>query len=289
MNLNYFQFNNKFFKRIEGTAMGNSLSPFLANLFMSKLETTLKNELKYFSKIWLRYLDDIFAVFDNNNNINDLLTQINSKFNTIKFTCEIEKDGTLPFLDTLIIRNNNKLEFDIYRKETSIKRFITKDSNHCCQHKLSAFNSMIHRALNFPLTKERFNKEIKYIEDIAEFNGYSKNIVHNILRKAKYKMELSNITTLKSNLKETCKNFISLPHHSVFKDLPKMLKKFDFKIAYNNNNSLKNLLGNPKDKTTLLDKSGIYKVDCLNCNNSYIGQTRRSLQVRFKEHLAHLK
>jgi hypothetical protein len=148
---------------------------------------------------------------------------------------------------------------------------------------------MIHRLLNFPLTKERYNIELKYIEEVAEFNGYSKNIIHNILRKSKHKIELSNLTTLKPIDKEISKHFISLPYHNVIKGLPKMLKKFDFKITHNNNNSLKNLLGNPKDKTDVLEKSGIYKIDCLNCNNSYIGQTRRSLQIRFKEHLAHLK
>lgn len=46
---------------------------------------------------------------------------------------------------------------------------------------------------------------------------------------------------------------------------------------------------NLKDKFDNLNKSGIYKIDCLNCNNSYIGQTKRSLQVRFKEHIADTK
>ena len=36
----------------------------------------------------------------------------------INFTMEIEKSDYLPFLDLKIIKNNNKLEFGIFRKDT---------------------------------------------------------------------------------------------------------------------------------------------------------------------------
>ena len=36
-------------------------------------------------------------------------------------------------------------------------------------------------------------------------------------------------------------------------------------------------------------KSVIYRIDCKDCNKTYIGQTKRSIETRFKEHLAHLK
>ena len=38
---NYFSFDNKFYKQDSGLSVGNPLSPFLANLFMSFLETHL--------------------------------------------------------------------------------------------------------------------------------------------------------------------------------------------------------------------------------------------------------
>ena len=39
MKQNCFQFNKTFFEQHEGTVMGNALSPFIANLFMSRFET----------------------------------------------------------------------------------------------------------------------------------------------------------------------------------------------------------------------------------------------------------
>jgi hypothetical protein len=48
MKQNIFQINDKFYQQNEGTAMGNSLSPFIADLFMSRFEKDLEKELVYF-------------------------------------------------------------------------------------------------------------------------------------------------------------------------------------------------------------------------------------------------
>ncbi|KAJ8945974.1 hypothetical protein NQ318_017090 [Aromia moschata] len=49
------------------------------------------------------------------------------------------------------------------------------------------------------------------------------------------------------------------------------------------------LLGNPKDKINNNEKSGIYEISCKDCDQKYIGQTKRSILTRFKDHMAHLK
>jgi hypothetical protein len=37
------------------------------------------------------------------------------------------------------------------------------------------------------------------------------------------------------------------------------------------------------------DKSGIYKIKCNTFHRSYIGQTKRSLKLRYQEHIRHIK
>lgn len=49
------------------------------------------------------------------------------------------------------------------------------------------------------------------------------------------------------------------------------------------------ILGITKDKTPATELSGIYKYDCDQCPKTYIGQTRRSLSVRFGEHKNHTR
>ncbi|KAJ8948492.1 hypothetical protein NQ318_000029, partial [Aromia moschata] len=48
-------------------------------------------------------------------------------------------------------------------------------------------------------------------------------------------------------------------------------------------------LGNPKDEVDNNEKSGIYEISCKDCDQKYIGQTKRSILARFKEHMAHLR
>lgn len=47
-------------------------------------------------------------------------------------------------------------------------------------------------------------------------------------------------------------------------------------------------LGNTKDKITMLKKFGIHKIECDSCEEFDLGQTRRKVETRFKEHLSHL-
>jgi hypothetical protein len=79
--------------------MGNSLSPFAANFFMADFEQKIERDTR-FPKFWCKYVDDIFAVCQSTK-VNDILTWINSIQDTIKFTCEVERDDCIPFLDIL--------------------------------------------------------------------------------------------------------------------------------------------------------------------------------------------
>ena len=49
--------------------------------------------------------------------------------------------------------------------------------------------------------------------------------------------------------------------------------------------TLKQVLVHPKDKAEDGEKAGVvYKINCAECEASYIGQTGRNFQVRLKEH-----
>jgi hypothetical protein len=85
---------------------------------------------------------------------------------------EEECDGQLPFLDVMIVRRDNTLSFDVYRKPTGTKRYITSDSFHTQSHKNAAFHSMAHRMCNFRLSNEKYKREKETIMDIGRLNGY---------------------------------------------------------------------------------------------------------------------
>lgn len=105
--------------------MGSPLSPFIENLFMSFFEMELKRG-GYFPRIWHRYVDDIWAVIKKQCLRQFLKRMNNTKYKTIKFTYEEEEEGRLNFLDLTTIRNDGKLEFEIFRKPTNTGRYITQ-------------------------------------------------------------------------------------------------------------------------------------------------------------------
>ena len=63
---NHFVFNSKFYNQIDGVAMGSPLAPVLANIFMGFYESKWLNEYNFNKpKFYLRYVDDILAALDN--------------------------------------------------------------------------------------------------------------------------------------------------------------------------------------------------------------------------------
>ena len=60
-----FMFNNKFYKQIDGVAMGSPLGPALANIFMCSFENKWLKDCPHSLKpvFYRRYVNDIFVLF----------------------------------------------------------------------------------------------------------------------------------------------------------------------------------------------------------------------------------
>ena len=58
--------NSKFYNQVHGVGMGSPLAPVRTNIFMAFQESKWVNEFNLNkAKFYLRYVDDILAVFDN--------------------------------------------------------------------------------------------------------------------------------------------------------------------------------------------------------------------------------
>ena len=78
--------------------MGSPLAPVLANLFLGYHENNWINNYKGIKpSFYQRYVDDIFAAFDNENDAISFFNYINSQHPNIKFTMEKEMDGKIAF------------------------------------------------------------------------------------------------------------------------------------------------------------------------------------------------
>ena len=63
LTMNNFSFNSKHYLQTRGTAMGTSMTPSYANLFLPKFETDALTRASFQPFIWWRYMDDIFMIW----------------------------------------------------------------------------------------------------------------------------------------------------------------------------------------------------------------------------------
>ena len=62
-------------------------------------------------------------------------------------------------------------------------------------------------------------------------------------------------------------------------------RKMEVRTSFKSNGSLRQVLMRVKTIPTILKKKGVvYRIPCQDCETSYIGETKRSLRKRIKEH-----
>ena len=126
----YFRYNGCYYEQREGAAMGSPVSAVVANLYMEHFEQIALGTALHRPRFWKRYVDDTLCILGSEE-VDELLLHINQVRPSIKFTVEVEKDGCLPFLDTLITRKEDgSLGFSVYRKPTHTDRYLNFNSHH---------------------------------------------------------------------------------------------------------------------------------------------------------------
>ena len=131
LNQTFFSFNNKTYLQNYGITMGAPSSVKLANIALYKhLDKILKNYAHLQPRLSLRLIDDIFGIWGGTET--ELLAWVkylNDSHHSIKFTLEFSKIE-IPFLDTLVYIEQNKVKTKLYKKPTDNKQYLHFNSEH---------------------------------------------------------------------------------------------------------------------------------------------------------------
>ena len=96
---NFFNFERKIYKQIDGVAMGSPLGPTLANAFLCFHEQIWLNDCpdEFKPAFYRRYVDDIFVLFRSPDHLEKFKNYLNSKHRKIRFTFEKEHNNSMLF------------------------------------------------------------------------------------------------------------------------------------------------------------------------------------------------
>jgi len=236
-----------------------------------------------------------------NNEIPHILDKFNMYHERIQFTIETtNNNNAISFLDLNILNENGKIIVDWFQKNTSSGRLLSFLSYHPTCHKVGTIFNLIDRAIL--LSHPRFHiRNITNCISILLDNGYPLNMIFHYANRRIRKLA-SNINYNKNNgmnkgdkssmeKDSNNKKFIVLPFvKDVTGTVGDIIKNPDIKVGFHCFNKLNRFIKPHKDKNKFDEFSNVvYKISCRDCDASYVGQTKRQLKTRLKEHKSNVK
>ena len=302
-----FRFLDEQYVQVDGVAMGSPLAPILADLFMVKMEQKLNRFSTNRPKVWLRYVDDVFCVFEiSMEKIQEFLERINRWHPNLRFTVEFEKNKQLPFLDVLVTREDDQHTTSLYRKSTHTDLYLLWESNQCRKYKLGLIKTLTVRVLRICSTPQLIAKETERLRATLQTNGYPPHIIRRGIREGH---EIAKRLQQQQQQQQSPQQLATVPKKTVFftlgyyghetvilaskirKVCQKLLPHVDLHLAFKKQNTLKQTflpLQKGMDESKK-DKNVVYKIPCRDCDLAYIGETSRNRSTRMKEHKADIK
>ena len=284
LNSTEFCYNGNYYRQIHGTAMGSPVSVVVANLVMEEIECRALATFNASPRIYKRYVDDSICVI-NREKIHEFHQHLNQQDVNIKFTIERYADPGLPFLDTLNkVCDDGTIQVSLYRKKTHTDKYLDFNSHHQKVHKAAVVRTLAHRSETLLVDSDLKSRENDHIKKTLSENGYPKKFVQRHLERKSTEKE-------NKEAKEKCKGLAVLPYiQNVTERISRILSSYNIKTCMKPNQTLREILSKPKDQVEKLQQTGVvYSIPCQQCDVKYIGETKRALGTREKEHQAALR
>ena len=122
--------------------------------------------------VYRRFVDDKFLLFRSKDHVEKFRNYLNKQYKNIKFTSEIEENGSLSILDKKIMRENNKLLTSVYHKPTFTGVFTNFECFIPDIYKRGLIETLIHRSFRLCSNYENFHRKIETLKPILKHNSY---------------------------------------------------------------------------------------------------------------------
>ena len=181
----HFIFNSKFYNQIDGVSMGSPLAPVLTNILMGFYESKWLNEYNLNKpKYYLRYVDNILAAFDKEQDSLNFLNFLNKRHPNFKFTIEKQINHSIAFLDVFISGiNNQNLTLETYHKSIYAGLLLHFKSFTSFSYKISLIKCLIDRSFKICNNWNSFHNDKENIKSNLIENAYPPFLIDKVIKK----------------------------------------------------------------------------------------------------------
>ena len=177
-----FMHKNKLYQEYDGVSMESPLGPTIANFFLADIENKiLQNNADFHPKLYLRYVNDIFCVLNNEASSDKFLDLLNKQHKNIEFAVEHGCE-TLPFLDVEITITESGIETKIYRKQTHTNLLLNFNAICPINRKSDQIICLSNWAKIIYSTTALFQKEAKELRSMFQENSFPKSYFDKIFK-----------------------------------------------------------------------------------------------------------
>ena len=289
----HFLYNDQYYDQVDGVAMGSPLGPVLANLFMGVHEDEwLQSYPGIGPSFYRRYVDDIFCVFDSEDQAKLFLDYLNTQHDNIKFTSEYEQDGLLAFLDVQVSRNPHGVPITTtYRKPTNTGLLTNFTSFTSFTYKIGLIRTLTDRAHKINTDAIKLANDLKFIAKVLQKNSFPMVLISKVMAEYGNNVRPPRDEVEGEEIIES--RYFKLPYIGQYSvatklKLKKLITQYCEKVEARfifTSSKVGQYFSN-KDKIPYeLQSFVVYKFTCSCCGATYIGETTKHLPTRIAQHL----
>ena len=197
----------------------------------------------------------------------------------------------MSLIDIALIRTGDTVQTTVYRKPSASDRYLHFTSAQAWHEKTAAIHTLTLRALNYCSTQQLLDEELAHISQVFLDNGFPLRTIQRIInmklhnREAEYEVHHLDENHPATQDMDLSKIFYAPYHPRARKMFQSLKSSFGINVVYKKTQTLGDLLFKRRPKKSKWDTSHvIYSVPCEDPQHQYIGQTKRTLKTRIKEH-----
>ena len=288
-----FVYKDALYKQVDGVAMGSPLGPSLANFFLGHIEQNkLFQNDDFYPIVYLRYVDDILAVFEEESTYHKFFELLNKQHPNLKFTVDEATEHSFPFLNVNIVISGSTVETWVFRKKTHTNVLLNFTAVVPTFWKTGIIKCLLSNARKICTSEVLFKSEVDKLRMMFAANGYPRAFFNNTLEKFLTSQERVEVDDL-DEVEETDRRHIfgvpwvgnaSRDYKKKITELIKQYLEVDISTYYTST-KVSSFFSLKSSTPHCLKARIVYKFECLSDSDTYyIGKTKRHLVTRASEH-----